>query len=143
AFVPGSAAKCSTQARRTFSSSLPLLMRSPPACATRLVGFRNSNDVSGCPLWTTTRKRKPKSAISSADAPSRGNCTRVADATPLSLWQVRHWALSRTGYTFPAKSWARTAVGSKIAMMGTVHFTDLYSNLENHGEHWERFPSVD
>ena len=90
-------AKCSTQARRAASSSLPLGIRSPPVCARRLVGFWKRSDCSGWSESTRAASRNPKRPISAAAAPLSGNCSRVPEPTPLSAWQMRHCAFSRTG----------------------------------------------
>src|SRR5579883_2738240 len=72
-------------------------MRSPPVCCSRLVGLRNSRDWSGCSRSTRMERRRPKAVMSSGEAFSGGNCSRVREATPLSLWHMRHWAFSRMG----------------------------------------------
>ena len=50
---PDSVASLWIQALRTASSGLPGLMRNPPVCGTRSVGFFNSSESSGCSRSTS------------------------------------------------------------------------------------------
>jgi hypothetical protein len=82
----------------------PGLIRSPPVCGIRAVGFRSKSDPSGFCRSTKTTSEFPKAAILSASASASGKCSRVADATPSVLWQARQLAFSRIGKRVVRKS---------------------------------------
>ena len=95
--VSGSRLRCVAQVWRSFSSSLPWRMRSPPVCGIRLVAFWTSRESSGLFGLMKARKRWPNWLIWSGVAFSAGKRSLVPEATPLSLWHARHWAFSNTG----------------------------------------------
>ena len=87
-----------------FSSSLPGLIRWPPVCFIRFVGFRSNSDCSGFLRSTRSISLSPNAVIWAWPASGSGNSSRVSEATPLSLWHRSHWAACSTGCSFSAKN---------------------------------------
>src|SRR5437763_8836171 len=74
-------------------------MRTPPVCRSRLVGLLIRSDFAGSSRSTSTASVTPNASMSSGAAVASGKCSRVADATPSSVWQPRHCAASKIGYS--------------------------------------------
>src|SRR2546428_586495 len=74
-------------------------MRTPPVWRSRFVGLLIRSDRVGSARSTSTASVTPNASTSSGLAVGSGKCRRVADATPSSLWQPRHWAASKIGYS--------------------------------------------
>src|SRR5579863_4748784 len=103
----------------TFSSSEPGLMRSPPVCGMRWVGFCKIRECGTSARFTSGASDRPNISIWSLLASASGKCTRVPEATPLVVWQMRQCAASRTGYNLVAKKVGSVA-GACARAAGTM-----------------------